>query len=106
MENHIIKFPKNETIKHEAFYALCRGYDSWGIKELEKEEPVRFSAIEKIRNAKKSVTLTHEEWVETSIWVGEAVSIRSDNVDPFPTSEFDWTQKDQDELMAFWQKYF
>lgn len=106
MQKHIICFPQDQEIRHEAFHCLTNVYD-WGYldSKVKHEDPLRYQCCLKICKAKKSVVLTHEEWLCIRTWVDDAVSIMSDNIiDEFGDNE--WTTKKQKQLERFAKRYF
>ncbi len=103
--------PKSDN-KYEFFFYLTCGYDTQEIEgRIKNEDPVRYSAIQKISDAKPLgwVELTYDEWKEVSGFIEGAINIKADHVIETGQSysnQFDWTQSRQNALCNYYRKYF
>ena len=78
MTKHKIKMPKSDN-KYEFFFYLTCGYDTHEIEgRIKNEDPVRYSAINKICDAKplSVVELTYDEWKEVAGFIEDAIDIK------------------------------
>lgn len=110
MRTHKIKMPGSDN-KYEFFFYLTCGWDTQEIEgRIKQEDPVRYSAITKINNAKPLswVELTTEELEEVSGFIDDAIDIKKDHIvergQPY-SNQFDWTQAKQNALIKYSRKY-
>lgn len=105
-KTHKVIFPKDTQVTYEAFHCLSNVWD-WGYLDdtIKTEDPLRYRCCKKIYKAKKSVTLTHDEWLCVRIWVDDAVDIMSDNIID-DGEDYEWTTERQKQLEQFYKKYF
>jgi hypothetical protein len=96
-------------VSYESLYYLCGGYDyrlENGIFtncEPGRFDGVRGEVIKKLfQDTTNYVNLNSDELKCYVGWIGEAVSIKGDHMVEENPTEYDWTIKDQNKLVKYY----